>query len=206
MIVGLYRHGATAGNARGCYIGRTDEPLSDAGLQVLDCVDTSLEEVFVTPLTRTRQTARVLFPQARQIVVNDLREMDFGVFEGRSWRDMEADATYRGWVDSGCDDACPQGERRTEFSERVCRAFARLIDQGMSCGSERMVFVVHGGTIMSVLDAFVDPSCGYFAWKTGCGQRWVLETDEQLWASRRLRMVSCPEAACAALREKVGRA
>ena len=39
-------------------------------------------------MTRARQTARILFPEAEQIVVPGLREMDFGTFEGRNYVEM----------------------------------------------------------------------------------------------------------------------
>ncbi len=41
----------------------------------------------ITPLQRTRQTARMLFPDAELVVADGLKEMDFGVFEGRNYRD-----------------------------------------------------------------------------------------------------------------------
>ena len=54
-------------------------------------------------MTRARQTAHILFPQAEQIVVPGLREMDFGTFEGRNYIEMENDPDYRAWVDSNCE-------------------------------------------------------------------------------------------------------
>ncbi len=43
----------------------------------------------ITSLQRTRQTAEVLFPDAELVVADGLKEMDFGVFEGRNYREME---------------------------------------------------------------------------------------------------------------------
>ena len=100
MQVILIRHGMTEGNELRRYIGRTDEPLSEKGAAQAGAAgrDPELEAVYVTALRRTGQTARLLFPNARQTVVAGLEEMDFGEFENRSARDMEGDSAYRAWV------------------------------------------------------------------------------------------------------------
>ena len=49
-------------------------------------------------MSRTRQTAEVLFPGARLVEVKDLQEMCFGSFEGKNYVEMEHDADYQAWV------------------------------------------------------------------------------------------------------------
>ena len=86
MELVLLRHGSTSGNAEHRYVGRTDEPLSQAGAR--EARESGGREdvgcVYVSPLQRARQTAAICFPRARQMVVDGLREMDFGDFEGRT--------------------------------------------------------------------------------------------------------------------------
>ena len=130
MRVWLLRHGETDWNARRRYLGRTDLPLSGRGRLALIRADFAPDRVYVSPLGRTAETAELLFPGARQIVVPDLREMDFGVFEGKSWREMEDLPAYRAWVEGGCVDAPPGGESRRAFADRVCAAFASLVEIG----------------------------------------------------------------------------
>ena len=84
MKIHLLRHGETAYNVERRYQGVTDIPLSPAGLAALKQADFSPKTVYVTPLKRTKQTAEILFPTAEYIPVNDLSEMNFGVFEGRN--------------------------------------------------------------------------------------------------------------------------
>lgn len=164
MQVILIRHGMTAGNELGRYIGRTDEPLSEKGAAQAGAAgrDPELEAVYVTALRRTGQTARLLFPNARQTVVAGLEEMDFGEFENRSARDMEGDSAYRAWVEGGCLAPCPGGEGRAEFSRRVCRAFAGVVEDAAARGCGRAVFVVHGGTIMAALERFARPRRDFY--------------------------------------------
>lgn len=59
--------------------------------------------VYITPLQRTAQTARVLFPEAELVVVKDLQEMCFGSFEGKNYVEMEHDADYQAWVQANCE-------------------------------------------------------------------------------------------------------
>ena len=166
MQVTLIRHGQTAGNVLHRYIGRTDEPLSEEGaaLAAAKGSDPELQTVYVTPLRRTQQTAAILFPSARQIIVDDLREMDFGDFEGRSFSEMEHDTAYRAWVEGGCLESCPNGEGRAEFSQRVCAAFANLVADAAARGEESVTFVVHGGTIMAIMERFARPCKDYYSY------------------------------------------
>ena len=187
MQVILIRHSKTPGNAELRYNGRTDEPLSNEGIALAEQAggDSNVETVYVTPLQRTKQTAAILFPEAKQVVVDDLREMDFGDFEGRSYTEMEHDEAYRGWVESGCLAPCPNGEGRPEFSERVCTAFAAIVQDALQRREESLAFVVHGGTIMAIMERFARPKQDYYSYsvKNCQGYRCRVETDGGLTLS-----------------------
>ncbi len=162
----IRRHGKTSGNCENRYVGRTDEPLCDeyiSEVKVIGC-DQSVSKVYVSPLMRARQTAQILFPSAEQTAVNDLREMDFGDFEGRTSDEMANDAAYIKWVDGSCEGLCPNGEDMTAFSNRVCLAFAQLTLDTVKDGDNRLVIVAHGGTIMAVMSRFAEERKPYFDW------------------------------------------
>ncbi len=161
----LIRHGRTPGNEAHRYNGVTDEPLSEAGRAALLGRRFDFDPpavVYVTRLRRTRETAALLFPTARQITVPGLREMDFGDFEGRSYADMEHDKAYRAWVDSGCLSPIPNGEGRADFLRRIDRCFRALLAVDRS---ERLTVVAHGGTLMAVCALYVTPARDYFDWQ-----------------------------------------
>ena len=168
MQVYLFRHGQTAGNAEGKYLGITDEPLCTLGIETAKAAgsDPSVQEVIVTPLRRTQMTAAILFPNAVQHVCPGLREMDFGTFENRSAREMYDDADFRYWVEqTRCMGPCPHGEARMVFQHRVCAAFRREVEKAQKDGRERLYIVAHGGTIMSVMSRFAVPKADYFDWR-----------------------------------------
>ena len=181
MKIRLIRHGATAGQGR--YLGRTDLPLSPQGRAALVPGEQPVAKVYVTSLRRTGQTAALLFPGAEQQVVPGLEEMDFGVFEGRSFQDMARDRDYRAWVEGGCLAPCPGGESKALFCARVTRAFAPLVDQALERGEGELVVVAHRGTQMAVMEAFALPPRPYFQWGLPCGRGYLL--DAAPWRSRR---------------------
>ena len=187
MLIVLLRHGQTAYNEQRRYQGATDVPLSPAGRAVLRKADFETETVYVTPLGRTAQTAQILFPDARPVVAADLREMDFGDFEGRTYEEMKGDAAYCAWLDSGCESPCPNGESKAAFCERVCLAFERLTDEALARGEERLVIVAHGGTQMAALSRFAAPHRDYYSWNAPPAGGYVLSADE--WRARRVLRV-----------------
>ena len=175
MKLWLIRHGLTELGEAGKYQGRLDNGLCDTGRTQLHRAGWTPEHVYVSPALRAKETAAILFPEARQIVVPGLREMDFGLFEGRSWREMEHDAQYRAWVDGNCEGQCPDGENRADFSARVCAAVQKILEAEAEAGSGDAVIVAHGGTQMAALWHWGTPRQEYYRWQTGCGCGWLLD-------------------------------
>ncbi len=166
MLIYLLRHGQTEYNAQKRYQGQRDIPLSPEGMAQLRRADFDPEVVYVTPLQRTSQTARILFPNAKLIPVDGLKEMCFGSFEGRNFVEMEHDPEYLAWVEANCESSCPDGERKQDFSERICKAFSELVDNAIAAGEKRLVILAHGGTQMAAMERYVVPHKNYYEW---CG-------------------------------------
>ena len=161
----LIRHGKTPGNAERRYIGRTDEPLSAEGRAEAELLekDFAKEKVYVSPYLRARETASILFPNAEQIIAPDLRETDFGIFEGRNADEMTDDPEYRAWVDGICLGRCPGGESRDDVTNRAVKAFSEIVRAAEDAAAEEpLVFVTHGGVIMSILSALAVPQKDYY--------------------------------------------
>ena len=174
MRIWLIRHGLTALGEEKRYQGSTDTPLSDAGRLALQ-PDDRFARVCCSPLLRAAETAEILFPSSEKRMIPDLREMDFGAFEGRGWWEREQDAAYRAWVEGGCVGKCPGGEDRAGFTARVQAAFAALVEREKKAGASELVIVAHGGTQMAALSRWGMPQKDYFAWQTPCACGWLLE-------------------------------
>jgi len=158
----LIRHGATAGNLERRYIGRTDEPLCEAGTaqaQQLRKKGLQADYLYVSPARRTIQTAEIVFPDMAYTPVPDLWETDFGAFEGKTAEELSNDPRYRKWVDANCLSPVPDGESIAQFKRRCCSAFREIAGQ-LPEGST--AFVIHGGCIMAILEAFALPKKDFY--------------------------------------------
>lgn len=181
MVIYLVRHGATAGNLQGRYIGTTDEPLCRQGKKELEerAALPGTEALFVSPMLRCRQTADILYPGMEQHVVADFRECDFGAFENKNYKELSGDPAYQAWVDSGGRRPFPGGESREQFQERCVDAFCAVCRRARAAGWESFACVVHGGTIMSILEALARPEQDYFSYQTKNGGGYAV-----LWEER----------------------
>ena len=181
MKLYLLRHGKTAYNAEKRYQGVSDIPLSEEGKKELIPADFAPDVVYVSPLSRTKDTAKALFPLAKQVVVPDFREMDFGVFEGRNYIEMEHDAAYRAWVDGNCEGTCPGGECKADFCRRTCDAFVPLLEAAFKEKKETLVIVAHGGTQMAIMERYALPKRDYYQWHSENGGGFLLDADAGIW-------------------------
>ena len=191
MRLWLVRHGSTKGNARHAYVGRSsDEALSEEGRAQAAAVGflPQVKRVYVSPLLRARQTAELCLPDAVQLVVAGLEEMDFGAFEGKSAADLQDDADYRQWVDGWCTGRCPGGEDREAFVARTVSALEHVLASAREAGEQDVVVLAHGGTVMaalSVLASDLSQEDGYFEWQLGCCEAYACDL---LWEGARSRV------------------
>ena len=183
----LLRHGKTAGNLVGRYNGRTDDPLCEEGFREAQEAQhyPALSLVYASPMLRAQQTAQICFPNAKIVTINDLREMDFGDFEGRTAQEMEQDADYRAWVAGGCIDRCPNGEGIPDFAQRAAAAFAGAVQDAIARGAKEIGVAAHGGVIMAVMTAFSGSNVPYHEWYVlNCGG-YRVTLDEATWAKKK---------------------
>ena len=164
MRIYFLRHAMTAGNLEKRYIGRTDEPLCREGTEQLASVSIPRCELLVcSPMKRCTETAALLFPGQEPVICEELRECDFGDFEGKYYPELNGDERYQKWIDSGGTLPFPNGESPDGFRERCCGGFMRIMERYREV--ESAAFVIHGGTIMSLLSRFAVPHRDYFDWQ-----------------------------------------
>jgi len=85
----LLRHGATEHNAAGRFLSTDDPPLSDAGRAACRGVaealgGISIARVFVSPMRRALETRELVAPGSPYEICDELREIDFGSWEGKT--------------------------------------------------------------------------------------------------------------------------
>ena len=156
------RHGATAGNLERRYIGRTDESLCPLGIEQAEKLKGLCKpnHIFASPMLRTKQTAEIVFPNMEITFVEDLRETDFGIFEGKTADVLQNNIDYVNWLNSMCLDPIPEGERVEAFKKRCCKAFEDTV-KNLPDGCTA-AFVVHGGVIMSTMERFHEDKKNFY--------------------------------------------
>ena len=178
----LIRHAKTKGNDEKRYIGaNTDEELSKSGIEqaerrkddILKLV-TKNTQVFSSPMKRALQTAKLLFGDMSITVIKDLKETDFGLFEGKNYAELNGQRQYQEWIDSGGELPFPGGESRAQFAARCVSAFQAL---ELWKRREDCAIVAHGGTVMAIMEACACPRGRYFDFQLRCGEGYALSED-----------------------------
>lgn len=176
MRIILIRHGKTAGNIEKRYIGKTDEPLCKEGISALSGREYPEAEIIaVSPLKRCIETAEIIYPNRKMIVYDDLRECDFGDFEGKNYLELNGNPLYQRWIDSGGTLPFPNGESHEAFKKRCADAFEKAAFDNSA--TESIAFVVHGGTIMAVMEKFAVPKGGFYDFQIGNGSGFTADFD-----------------------------
>jgi broad specificity phosphatase PhoE len=127
----LVRHGATEWSVAGKHTGRTDVPLTDDGRRDADRLRERLAGrpfalVLSSPLARARETAERAGLGDRAQIDDDLREFDYGDYEGRTTPEIREERP--GW--SVWRDGTPGGERPDDVGQRADRVIARVLEAG----------------------------------------------------------------------------
>ena len=190
MKVTIIRHGKTQSNIERRYAGCcTDDHLADEGRSELSPVMESKTDkrdsamLFVSPMIRARETAEILFPGVRQTVIEELKEIDFGIFNGKSHAELDGDPVYQAWIDSQCMTPIPEGEDWESFDKRTMQGFRKALQQAALCakedgGCDEVYIVAHGGTVMSVMSSLIGGEYYNFYADNGCGYTIDLEVDD----------------------------
>ncbi len=183
MQIVLVRHGETEWSLSGQHTSRTDLPLTEKGRERAQALGPELAGwdfslVLTSPLLRARETCEIAGFADRAEICEDLREWDYGEYEGLTTPEIrEKNPSWNLWTDG-----CPGGEQPAEVGARADRAIERL-----RSGDGDAVAFAHGH-ILRVLTARwvrMEPSAGArFALKTGtiCTLGYERETEVvELW-------------------------
>jgi broad specificity phosphatase PhoE len=123
----LVRHGETEWSREGKHTGRTDVPLTEHGRRQAQAVGAALHGrrfalVLTSPLARALDTCRLAgFGEVAE-QRDELREWDYGAYEGRTT--IEVRKEVPGWT--LWRDGVPEGETIDEVAARVDRVIAEL--------------------------------------------------------------------------------
>ena len=152
----LLRHGNTGFGDR--YIGSKDVPLSSTGITRIANLkpvftDQPIDEFVVSPMLRCRQSAEVLFSDRSFTSDENLREIDFGRWEGMNFSEIvkKDPELVDSWASAAAEFCFPQGERIGDFISRVHEAGKRLAKSS----AKNILVIAHGGVIRALICYFL---------------------------------------------------
>ncbi len=159
-VVYVLRHAAPVKSRQKRYWGRGDpgvdpESLAEvAGLVALFPGEAAPERILSSPLSRCIKTAEELLsglPGRKLELWPELAEVDFGLFDGLIFAEVEAayPAEAADWARLGDEFAFPGGESIAGFLERAHAAWERT-----AALPERTLLVVSHGGVLSAWDCF----------------------------------------------------
>jgi broad specificity phosphatase PhoE len=162
----LMRHGETEWSVSGAHTSRTDLPLLPAGVKQGQELANKLKGkkfsmVLCSPMSRARETCRLAGYSDVAEITDDLKEWDYGAYEGRSTPDIQKDApNWCLWRD---------GVLQGELVEHVGARVRRVIDRCENAPGDVALFA--HGHVLRILTAVwlgLPPRSGQlFALNTG---------------------------------------
>jgi alpha-ribazole phosphatase len=151
----LIRHAET--DLAGTFCGVSDPPVNARGRDQIAALlhslaDERIDLVYTSDLDRAHTTALALVRRFAVpcIAKPALREIDFGVWEGLTWAQIEAShpAHAKAWLEGYPNLSAPRGERFDAFEARVLDGFDRIVSQSHD---NRTALVAHAGVLRTIL-------------------------------------------------------
>ena len=144
----LIRHGRTIANEQHLYCGSTDLPLSEAGAAELQSrhYHISGARFLTSGMLRTEQTLEILFGSVPHGQDTRFREVNFGIFEMKSYEMLKDTPDYQKWLAGDNEkNVPPEGESGQQMRCRILEGLKDLTGQDT-------VLVCHGGVIAAIME------------------------------------------------------
>ncbi|HIY93740.1 histidine phosphatase family protein [Companilactobacillus sp. HBUAS56275] len=167
MELYFVRHGKTQWNLEGKYQGgHGDSPLlsesmHDIGLLAKRLEDVEIDHMYSSPLPRAKTTAETLIKDLHRdidlSIVDDLREFDLGIMEGRKFSELEREMpeviyAFRNQP-KDYDYDLIRGESFEEVAQRTTGAVQRIVEANNEKGS--IVIVSHGAALVTMIQSLL---------------------------------------------------
>ncbi|SCG82178.1 phosphoglycerate mutase [Proteiniborus sp. DW1] len=157
----LVRHGETEANIGGIYSGWTDFPLTEKGNKdIQDTANTlkkykDIDIIYSSPLNRTLTTANAISSALKKDIqiVDDLKEMNFGIFDGKESKYIKENypEEWELWLRDYVNYRIPEGENLLDVLDRIKEFIDKLIEK-----DKDSIIVTHGGVIQVMITYLLD--------------------------------------------------
>lgn len=162
----LIRHGETNYNLEKKYCGHSDILMNRKGVSQIKKLSKKvksfhIDKIYSSDLKRAVQTSKILFNNRPVTRLEELREMNFGVFEGLDFEAIhEKFEDYHNlWLHDPMKVTIPGGESFKDFKKRVIAKIRVLLRKHKD---ETVAIVAHGGTIRLIICYLFKKSFKFF--------------------------------------------
>ena len=156
----LVRHVETTGNYENRFAGVTETKYTEKGKeQFIKLTDTlkdyEVDTIYSSPISRALNIAKKVGEDTSTEVkvVDILSEMNFGIFENLTFKEVEKDHTehWHKWEADYLNYQLPQGDSLKLFHNRIAEFIDTIKNDEGKC-----MIVCHGGTVQSILTHLLD--------------------------------------------------
>lgn len=149
----IVRHGQTEENLKGTYYGVLDCSITDLGVKQAKTLGEKLksikfDKVYCSELKRAKETLSYIYDDDDIVVDSRLNERNFGVFEGKTYTELEEDMDedYKSWTNDWKEYRPKDGE---SFRDSYLRAYSFMEDLKSQSGDNILV-CAHGGIVKAI--------------------------------------------------------
>ncbi len=158
----LIRHGEVETRYHRVFGGKIDMELSPAGHLQVEALagyfqKVRLDSIYASPMRRVHQTLAPLVRQSglAPTVLEGLREVDFGVWTGLRWDEVQDryQVSAFQWLEQLEIGGIAEAETVPDFRDRVARCLHEMVQD---CAGRAIAIVCHGGVIRMLLALLLD--------------------------------------------------
>ena len=182
----LIRHFATEEGLEGKYLGNTDHHIA---MESKFALEEKLEEscyppcdiIYSSPALRCLETAQLLYPDQETGICDQMAELDFGDFEGKTVAELKDNEDYKAWLLDSLNNPIPNGEDMSSLIARLYKGLDLIFKDMCRREANEAVLITHGGVIMTMLSAFGVPRQPISKWLTKSAEGYTILLNPQMW-------------------------
>lgn len=152
----LIRHGNTEGTERKLFYGSTDLPITQSGRQEVEAMwrrglypEGEAAALYTSGMLRTEQTFEAIYGERPHGRIPDLREIEIGIFEMKTFDEVLATPLGSRWLKGEMPEFdFPGGDSYEGFFRRVNRGLETLLKED----NPRVIAVLHGAVISAIME------------------------------------------------------
>ena len=186
MKILFIRHGQTQYNFDRRWSGSTDIDVCENGINLLkqrknlfDKYRNNIQKLYASPMKRCIQTSNVYFPEKDIIKIEELRERDFGYWEGKSYEEVQSTKEYAEFARSEWHSNVPEGEDYNYFFDRITKGYKKIVDDMIENNLECTAIVSHGGVTMGIMSLFEKQKLKMYDYAISNGECFLTSIDKE---------------------------